>query len=834
MKTKSLLLSVLAMAGMLTATSCLQDELLDASTGDYVTAAFTINTPDGIATRAEIGDGTQANKVACAVFNAAGEEMTALRQYVDIKDKKATYDIRLVKGQEYRIVFFAYCEAAAAYDVTDMKNIKVLGNQASNIENRDAFTNYTKVTAEESMKAINRDVTLYRPFAQLNIGAYADDIEAAQKAGIVVTNSQVKVSNVYTAFNAYEDQVAGETSAVTFAMNGIPQEKLKVDINRDETIAAEDEEFEYLALNYLLVGDRGSEKSLTDVEFVWKTADGKTNNPTTTFKNIPVQRNYRTNIIGYILTNPAQFNIIIDEHFEKPDYIVSGPWDGVAVKEPLKNAEGAYMVSTPEEWAWFANKDFTENTTVEILANLDMNGGDFMMMSSNKGFTINGNEFTISNINVVKSTDGAFDNGDAASVSLFYPYGYGESKLTINDLTFANVKAHNEATTWYGHNAAVIASYVQGEIVLNNVHIYEADVKAMEGVGVLVGLATEKSKVTVNNCSVNDSYVSNLAVEDESGYVAAMVGKVAAATVTFTGTNSINNTDINAYYAPENEDKTRGPHTIAEVAVKRVETAEIIGADQVSLVDVSVTKIALANVATVSNDTELSAAIDDGKTYIVLKDGEYNIDNGKGKNLTIKGGKDAIIKVVGEGQSEAGGQLDYGLDGATVAFDGVTIRTNNATYAGYARLNATYTNCIMDNCYCLNGNSTFDGCTLNVSGNQYNIWTWGASEANFTNCTFNSDGKALLLYTDGQTSGNHKITVDYCIFNDKGGLSDLKAAIEIGAYEDNTYELFVNRTTVNGYEINDKGISTGTTLWANKNSMGTDKLNVVVDGVDVY
>ena len=41
-------------------------------------------------------------------------------------------------------------------------------------------------------------------------------------------------------------------------------------------------------------------------------------------------------------------------------------------------------------------------------------------------------------------------------------------------------------------------------------------------------------------------------------------------------------------------------------------------------------------------------------------------------------------------------------------------------------------------------------------------------------------------------------------------------------------------TVVNGYEINDKGINTGTTLWANKNSMGTDKLSVTVDGKKVY
>ena len=49
-----------------------------------------------------------------------------------------------------------------------------------------------------------------------------------------------------------------------------------------------------------------------------------------------------------------------------------------------------------------------------------------------------------------------------------------------------------------------------------------------------------------------------------------------------------------------------------------------------------------------------------------------------------------------------------------------------------------------------------------------------------------------------------------------------------------SYELIVNNTIVNGFAINNKGINTDTTLWANKNSMPQDKLNVVVDGVDVY
>ena len=317
---------MLAIAGMLFATSCSQDELLnEPTTGDYVNAKFTISTPEGIGTRAavNVGEGTTVNYVACAVYDATGEEMPDLRQYRPITNKTAEYSIRLVKGQAYRVAFFAYYGEdngiSDYYDMQYLTDIKIK-DAKSNIEHRDAFTNYVDVTAQESMKAVEKPVTLYRPFAQLNLGAVAEDIEAAKKAGVVVTNSKITVSNVYTEFDAYNNAiVAGaQSKEVTFTMNEIPGQDLYVDMDNDATTA--DESFEYLALNYLLVGNAGSEKELTDVTFEWKTADNKTNNPATVFKNIPVQRNYRTNIIGYLLTNPAVFNITIDEKFETPDY----------------------------------------------------------------------------------------------------------------------------------------------------------------------------------------------------------------------------------------------------------------------------------------------------------------------------------------------------------------------------------------------------------------------------------------------------------------------------------------------------------------------------------
>ena len=77
------------------------------------------------------------------------------------------------------------------------------------------------------------------------------------------------------------------------------------------------------------------------------------------------------------------------------------------------------------------------------------------------------------------------------------------------------------------------------------------------------------------------------------------------------------------------------------------------------------------------------------------------------------------------------------------------------------------------------GESTFEDCVFNVSGDVYNIWTWGAEEIKFTGCTFNSDGKALLLYRED--GGTVNLTVTGCTFNDNEGLVDAKkAAIEIG------------------------------------------------------
>lgn len=325
MKKKNLF-GILALVSMFFTTSCSQDDLSNESlTNDFVNATFTLGTDDVLGSRA-IGDGTTVDKVACAVYDAQGKELSELSQKVSFDGttedgkRKATFNTRLAKGHEYRVAFFAYNEAANAYNVDDLKKITVNSGQLSNVEGRDAFTAYYNVQADKTMNVINETVTLKRPFAQLNLGINDEEKKAAENAGIIVKETMIVVSNVYNAFSAYDDAVVANAEAgeMVFELNAIPEEKLIIN----------DQKYNYLAMNYLLVGNKGSEKSLTDVKFIYETTDGITNNPVTSFDNIPVQRNYRTNIVGRLLTTPAEFTLLIDNSF---DGIKPALWEPVDV-----------------------------------------------------------------------------------------------------------------------------------------------------------------------------------------------------------------------------------------------------------------------------------------------------------------------------------------------------------------------------------------------------------------------------------------------------------------------------------------------------------------------
>lgn len=492
MKTTNFFLSMLAIAGMLAAVSCSQKEQLGEPAADeFVNATFSLGASDAIGTRAanEIGMGLNADKVACAVYDADGVELTDLYAVVDVDmtstPRTATYSVRLVKGQAYRVAFFAYNSAADAYDVSDLTQIQVKPGQSSNLDARDAFTNYIDVPSDMTMTDISETVVLTRPFAQLNLGISDQELQAAQQAGIVVAQTQITVTDVYSVFSAYDNAVAagavaGETA---FSWNDIPTEKLLADVDNDGT----QEEYNYLAFNYLLVGNTNAgEKALTNVEFQWQTADGsKTNDPVSIFLNIPVQRNYRTNILGNLLTSPADFTLTIDADFETPDNNVVNP--------PLTYA----MVHTAQELV----DAFAQADVIRLYDNVDMSGVTWTPAGTQtEPFVgeIDGRGYTISNVNV-----------DATDYAAFIAYAGDNvkiSNLTLENVNIQSTKYAAGVVCVAGDNVTIENVTVSGTV--NADYTYTSSGQTYAG-GYAAGIVHDADGITIKNCVNNATITSN-------------------------------------------------------------------------------------------------------------------------------------------------------------------------------------------------------------------------------------------------------------------------------------------------------------------------------------
>ena len=276
--------------------------------------------------------------------------------------------------------------------------------------------------------------------------------------------------------------------------------------------------------------------------------------------------------------------------------------------------------------------------------------------------------------------------------------------------------------------------------------------------------------------------------------------------------------------------------SIEGIAITVVATQDTVEYDSTTnQYDEDATYPVAANTQAELNDVIASAQSGSAiPTKVVLPAGNFKLENGtaQNKNITISGTEDTVVTVVGD----TGYQMNY-QNGATLAFEGVTIQgQTSGNYGGIAHVaKTTFTNCTFEGKLTLYGDATFINCTFN-NKSDYAIWTWGAKNAEFIGCTFNSGGKALLLYGGaGSTeTPTTNLTVTDCVFNDDNTLTTDKAAIEIGNDYDAVYNLTVNNIIVTGFAKNPAGISTGSTIWANKNSMDQDHLNVVIDGVDVY
>ena len=420
-------------AGMLLATSCQQQELTP-SLGEEAVVTFNVGTPE-IATRA-YSDGLTATKLQYAVYDADGRILIDLTKTDDdLTNKTATVSFKLKTGSQYTVLFWAAAEDAP-YDVDfstefGAANMTVKYDEAvSNAENRDAFYAHHTFVAE---RAMSLDVILKRPFAQLNIATA--DYEAAKEAGYVPTHSFVTVSNVYSQLNFAKGTVAGPQE-VTFDYAAIGQKEFHV------------AGYEYLAMNYLLVA---ADKETMEVTFG---CTDDVNNAAAaesyvghTIGSVPVQRNYRTNIFGNLLTSDVDIHVSIDNFYEDEEYAVFEAFEkgGVAtltqnmeLAGPLFVRKGVKAVLDLNGYSLknnIDNKD-TDVIIVEEGAELTINGeGTIEAVSGNDGYAVISEGAVIINGGTFKS--GVDANGEPNAVI----YARGNGKVFVNGGQFLNDNA---------------------------------------------------------------------------------------------------------------------------------------------------------------------------------------------------------------------------------------------------------------------------------------------------------------------------------------------------------------------------------------------------------
>ena len=338
----AVVLAVLAVA------ACQKENLGEvAPDGREAEVKLTLTSPQ-IGTKS-YADGKTVNKVFVHVYQqdadgnlkyiapaAAGESATP-SQVIDMTGGAAKYSTRLVTGQKYTFVFWAeYRDAASPSPYTydpETKTVTVnYAGVAGNDETRDAFCNVLKDV--EITGTYSSDVKLYRPFAQLNFGVTSEDYAAAKAAGLEVTAAEVKLTNAATSLNLLGGTVSG-AAEVTFAAAALPA----------ETLSAAGATYKYVAMDYVLVGKAA--KTLSDVTLTLTATGTQSTTPEFTYSNVPLQANYRTNIVGNLFTSPAEVNITVDPAFDAPDYgVVVGAANLAAANDAF--AKGATAVTVEE------------------------------------------------------------------------------------------------------------------------------------------------------------------------------------------------------------------------------------------------------------------------------------------------------------------------------------------------------------------------------------------------------------------------------------------------------------------------------------------------------
>ena len=286
--------------------ACQKEEAKD-SHGEDCVARLTVQVPEDVLTKAV----SQAALVDIVYYDVWTEDFETLLFSGSgaVEDCRAELEVALVMDQTFQFIFWAQNENAdGPYSWTDLKKVNVDYSKftVNNKDCYDAFYAVATIVADGEDKVVR----LYRPFAQLNFGATRMNADFGE---FTITSNSVTVSKYASAFDTVGGKAVDYVNApVTFtaATGGLVQ----AETQDSKDLQVGDGTYYWVAMNYLLVPSDQSTTVNVEASFTTKVGTVKHKIP-----NVPLNKNYRTNIVGDLFTSTAQLNIVVEESFKTPD-----------------------------------------------------------------------------------------------------------------------------------------------------------------------------------------------------------------------------------------------------------------------------------------------------------------------------------------------------------------------------------------------------------------------------------------------------------------------------------------------------------------------------------
>ena len=403
---------------------------------------------DNIATKAAIdgdGNGTAVNRFIMEVYlQKTTGELVLLDKKVQAptadSPKRTSFNLTLIKDQEYKVLFWADKGTDAMgdlyYKTTDnLQHVSFLdAARTGNNDALDAFSKMEVITRAESKAGFSKSVQLTRPFGQVNF--ITTDIPAinALTGGSAFLPTDVKVS--YTTCTGFD--VLNQTGTGSEAIEYTAPVYSAMDPATNPAKYT-------LSMDYMLTAT--SEKETRPVVKLTALA-GNYELTTVEVTNYPVQRNYRTNIIGNLLTTTNEFVVEVDPMWtNESDLSFVAP--GLIVSE-----NGEYHIQSAEglrNFSRFVNGGNSLSGKIVVLdANVDLENAEWTPVGQTGATqfmgTFNGNGYTISNLRINNT-----DDGGNCVTGLF---GWLNSAIVKNiKISGANITGH--------HNVGTIAGYLE-------------------------------------------------------------------------------------------------------------------------------------------------------------------------------------------------------------------------------------------------------------------------------------------------------------------------------------------------------------------------------------